>query len=159
MNEATKEKYCTVVYTDGTKFISPMMFGRETTVNLPKAKFNPKDKDDVKMQAVLALFAQTGIREDPADLESIGTFSSDENFEMDVFYKKVEALPLKTNLKSNVMFSLVHDRDIRVNAIEGYEYISFSKVEDYNYSLKGMKNVLWQIDQHFEEGIAWADIA
>ncbi len=158
MDEATKETYCVVVYTDGNKFISPMQFGRETTVNLPKVLFNPKDKDTAQMQAVLALFDQTGIREDPADLESVGTFSSDENFEMNVFYKKVEALPLKTKLKSNAIFSLVHDKDVRVNSIEGYEYINFDDVKKYKYSLKGMKNVLWQIDQHYEKGTPWGDI-
>ena len=159
MDEATKERYCVVVYTDGDKFISPMQFGRSQIVNLPKEKFNLKDRDDAKMQAVLALFDQTGIRIEPKDLDSVGVYSSDENFEMDVFYIKVEDLPEITKLKSNKMFSLVHDSDKRINAIEGYEYISFKDVDNYNYSLKGMKNVLWQIDQHFEEGIPWADIA
>lgn len=159
MNEATKERYCVVVYTDGDKFISPIQFGRPTTMNLPKVRFNPTDTDDAKMQAVLALFSQTGIRVYPDELESIGIYSSDENFDMDVFYMKVPALPEISKLKSNQFYSLVTNKDKRINNIERYEYVYFKHINFLTYSLKGMKNVLWQIDQHFEEGIAWKDIA
>ena len=133
----------------------------KTVINLPKAKFTPNSEDNKEMQATLALFNQTAERIDPKELKSLGKFSSDENFDLDVYYKKVEFLPLKTNLKSNQFFSSVNDEDKRIPAIEGYSYISFSDLDnpDYLFTLKGMKNVLNQINQHFEEGIAWDEIA
>lgn len=161
MEDDKRERYLTVVYTDGEKFISPMKFGRSSTVNLPRGKFDESsDADPADQQAVYALFDQTGIRVEFNELESIGVYAAGEDFEMDVYYIKVEALPLKSNLKSNRSFTLVHNPEKRINVIEGYEYVSFSDLDKYSsYSLKGMKNVLWQIDQHFEKGIKWADIA
>ena len=159
MNEATKEIYCMVVYTDGDKFISPRGFGRlNTVVSLPKAKYNQADKDPKALQAALALFNQTAIRVLPTELESLGIFSSDENFDMDVYYIKVTELPLIDKLKSNEYFSTIGDK--RISAFDGYNYIKFSDIDDpkYIYSFKGMKNVLWQINEHFENEVPWADI-
>ncbi len=157
------ETYCAVVYTDGTKFINPRGFGRvKNVINLPKAKFDPNDNEDKLMQATLALFNQTSIRVKPIELKSLGIFSSDDNFNIDVYYLKVAELPLLSNLKCNEYFiPLGGDLDIRISSIEGYSYIDFADLEnsDYIYTLKGMKNVLYQINQHFEEGIKWEDIA
>ena len=160
--DETKEVYCVVVYTDGDKFISPRGMGRvKHIVSLPKAKFNSSDQDDRAMQATLALFNQTAIRVEPKELQSLGIFSSDENFELDVYYIKVDALPKKNTLKSNEYYSSVNDEDKRIPAIEGYRYVAFSDLENPNhlYSLKGMKNVLFQINEHFENEIPWEDIA
>ncbi len=159
MKDSIKERYCAVIYTDGKKFISPMLFGRETTINLPKVKFNAADPDSAAMQATLALFNQTGIRLKPRDLDSLGVFNLQGDFEVDLYYFKADRLPNIDTLKSNVMFSLVHHKDERINSIEGYKYISFEDLNRFEFfSLKGLKDVLWKVDQHFEKGIAWRDI-
>ena len=157
------ETYCVVVYTDGKQFISPRGFGKiSSVISLPKSKLKKESNDSEKMQAVLALFNQTGIRIELEDIQELGNFSSDENFNLQVYYMKVKELPPVENLKSNEYFTPVGSlEDVRISTIEKWDYIDFSSLEEnsYIYSLKGIKNVLYQINQHFEKGVEWKEIA
>ena len=157
MNESS-ETYAVVVYSDGERFISPVRFCKlRSVVDVPRAILIDNEYESERMQATLALFHQTGIRVDQGDLESIGTFSSDENFNLDVYYVGVNRLPDKSKLKCNQTYTL-HNSQERIVTIEDYQYISFSELDNFTYSIKGMKRVLEKVDQHYNKGISWDEI-
>lgn len=138
------DRYCTVIYTDGKKFLAPIKFGRIASVaDLPKAKFVDNEYESNAVQAALALFSLTAIRIDASMLSPMGVSSIDENFELDTFYIKVAELPEISSLRCNKTYKRAIG-DQRVPTIDRYQYIAFNELDNYTFAIKGMKNVLEQ---------------
>jgi len=138
-------RYIAVVYTDGTEFISPIRHGKiKEIVDLPRAKYQSESEDSAEMQAVEALFNQTGLRVLNDKLKHEGLFILNDDFEVDLYSKKVKKLPPKETLMSNEKF-IRADTKKPVSRIKGHQYISFKDISKFTFSVGGLENVVEKI--------------